>query len=130
MKILVGFNGYFVSKDAVNLAIKYAKAFNASVNIVTMLEKGHALHVDDMEKADTALDEAKDTFDKLSIPCQTKVITNELSAGENLVAFARKHDIDMLIIGIKRRSKVSKMLLGSTAQYVILNAPCPVLSIQ
>ena len=130
MKILIGFNGYYVSKDAVALALKHAKAFNASVDIVTMLEKGHALHLDDMEKADTALDEAKDTFDKLSIPCQTKVITNELTAGENLVAFARKNEIDMLIIGIKRRSKVSKMLLGSTAQYVILNAPCPVLSIQ
>jgi nucleotide-binding universal stress UspA family protein len=130
MKILIGFNGYYVSKDAVALALKHAKAFNASVDIVTMLEKGHALHLDDMEKADTALDEAKDTFDKLSIPCRTKVITNKLTAGENLVAFSRDHDIDMLIIGIKRRSKVSKMLLGSTAQYVILNAPCPVLSIQ
>ena len=130
MKILVGFNGYFVSKDAVNLSIKYAKALNASVDIVTMLEKGHVLHLNDMEKADKALDEAKEAFEELAIPCRTRIITNQLSAGENLVGFAEDNDIDMLIIGIKRRSKVSKILLGSTAQYVILNAPCPVLSIQ
>ncbi len=130
MKILVGFNGYYVSKDAVSLAVKHAEAFNASVDIVTMLEKGHALHLDDMEKADNALEEAKNAFDARSIPCRTRVITNDLSAGENLVAFAQDHDIDMVIIGIKRRSKVGKILLGSTAQYVILKAPCPVLTIQ
>ena len=130
MKILVGFNGYFVSKDAVGLAIKYAKALNASVDIVTMLEKGHTLHLDDMEKADKALDEAKEAFDELAIPCRAQIITNQLSAGETLVAFAEDHDIDMLVIGIKRRSKVSKILMGSTAQYVILNAPCQVLTIQ
>jgi len=130
MKILVGFNGYFVSKDAVDLATKHAKAFNASVDIITMLEKGHALHLDDMEKADKALDEAKETLEKIAIPCRARTITNQLSAGENLVEFAEDHNIDMLIIGIKRRSKVSKMLMGSTAQYVILNAPCPVLTIR
>ncbi len=130
MKILVGFNGYFVSKDAVDLAAKHAKAFNASVDIITMLEKGHALHLNDMEKADKALDEAKETLENLSIPCRTRTITNQLSAGENLVEFAEDHNIDMLIIGIKRRSKVSKILMGSTAQYVILNAPCPVLTIR
>lgn len=130
MKILVGFNGYFVSKDAVSLALKYAKVFNASVDIVTVLEKGHALHLDDMEKADKALDEAKEAFDNIAIQCRTRVITNQLSTGENLVEFAQGHDIDIMIIGIKKRSKVSKILLGSTAQYVILNAPCPVLTIQ
>ena len=130
MKILVGFNGYFVSRYAVDLAVKYAKAFKASVDIVTMLEKGHALHLDDMEKADKALDEAGKAFDETGIPYRTRVIVNDLSAGENLVMFAEDNDIDMLIIGIKRRSKVSKILMGSTAQYVILNAPCQVLTVQ
>ena len=130
MKILVGFNEYPVSKDAVDLAIKYAGAFNASVDIVTMLEKGHTLQLDDMGKADNALDEVREKFEKLTIPCRTQIITNQLSAGETLVAFAEDHAVDMLIIGIKRRSKVSKMLMGSTAQYVILNAPCQVLTIQ
>ena len=130
MKILVAFNGYFVSKDAVLLATTYAKAMNASVLIVTKLEKGHKLHLDDMEKADRALEEVKETFDKEGIPCETELLANQISAGENLVQYAQDEAVDLIIIGIKRRSAVSKLLLGSTAQYVLLNAPCPVLSLK
>jgi len=34
------------------------------------------------------------------------------------------------VVGVRRRSKVGKLLIGSTAQHVILNAPCPVVSIK
>jgi nucleotide-binding universal stress UspA family protein len=35
-----------------------------------------------------------------------------------------------VIIGIVKKSKVGKILFGSTAQYLILNAPCPVLTVR
>ena len=38
--------------------------------------------------------------------------------------------VEEIIIGVRRRSKVGKLLFGSTAQYVILNAPCPVVSVK
>ncbi len=50
--------------------------------------------------------------------------------GEDLVRFAKDNDIDEIIIGVKRRSKVGKLVFGSTAQYVILKAPCPVLAVK
>ena len=52
------------------------------------------------------------------------------SSGENLVWFAELENIDEIIIGVRRRSKVGKLLLGSTAQYVVLHAPCPVITIK
>jgi nucleotide-binding universal stress UspA family protein len=38
--------------------------------------------------------------------------------------------MEEIIIGVRRRSKVGKLLFGSTAQYVILKAPCPVVSVR
>jgi len=38
--------------------------------------------------------------------------------------------VDEIIVGVKRRSKVGKLLMGSTAQYVILQAPCPVVTVK
>ncbi|MGW8186758.1 MAG: universal stress protein, partial [Desulfobacterales bacterium] len=53
-----------------------------------------------------------------------------LSPGEDLVQFAKENRIDEIIIGVRRRSKVGKLVFGSTAQFVILNAPCPVVSVK
>jgi nucleotide-binding universal stress UspA family protein len=53
-----------------------------------------------------------------------------LEAGEDLVRFAKEEEIDEIYIGIKKRSKVGKFIFGSTAQYVILEAHCPVVTIK
>ena len=44
--------------------------------------------------------------------------------------FAEENEIDEIIVGVRRRSKVGKLLLGSTAQHLILNAACPVVSVK
>ena len=36
----------------------------------------------------------------------------------------------LAVVGIHRRSPVGKALLGSTAQRVLLDAPCPVLAVR
>ena len=33
-------------------------------------------------------------------------------------------------MGVRRRTQVGKLLFGSTAAFVILNAPCPVITIR
>jgi nucleotide-binding universal stress UspA family protein len=47
-----------------------------------------------------------------------------------IVSQAEQHDARLIVIGLRRRSPVGKMLLGSTAQAVLFNAPCPVLSVR
>ena len=44
--------------------------------------------------------------------------------------FAEEEMADEIIIGIKRRSKVEKLVFGSTAQFVILKAHCPVVTVK
>jgi len=53
-----------------------------------------------------------------------------LDFGEDIVEFAEQNKADEIIIGIRRKSKVGKLIFGSTAQYVILNASCPVVSVK
>ena len=51
-------------------------------------------------------------------------------AGEQIVHFARREKADIIFLGLRKRSLVGKMLFGSNAQYIILNAPCPVLTVR
>jgi nucleotide-binding universal stress UspA family protein len=53
-----------------------------------------------------------------------------MAPGEDLVQFAKDNKVDEIVVGVKRRSKVGKILMGSTAQFVVLQAPCPVVSVK
>jgi len=73
---------------------------------------------------------AKSFFDEADIACSIHLLVRGVLPGEDLVEFANEHRIDEIIVGVNRRSKVGKLLLGSTAQYVILQAQCPVATIK
>jgi nucleotide-binding universal stress UspA family protein len=64
------------------------------------------------------------------IACKTHLLIRGMSPGEDLIEFAKENKSDAVFVGVKRRSKVGKLLMGSTAQYVILQAPCPVVCVK
>ena len=130
MKILVGYNDSKVTENVLKLAHKHALAFKADVVIVTSLEQSAALKKEDIDKAESKLENLKKPFTADDIVCETHTSVSYQSPGEDLVRFAKDNDIDEIIIGVKRRSKVGKLVFGSTAQYVILKAPCPVLAVK
>ena len=130
MKILVGYDGSKVSEDAVALAQKHGQAFKADVHIITSLEQGPDLKKEDIDRAESKLERLKAPFRSDGISCETHAVVSVQSTGEDLVRFVKDNAIDEIIIGVRRRSKVGKLVFGSTAQYVILEAPCTVVAVK
>ena len=130
MKLLVGYDGSNSAKEALNLAKIHAKAFGASIAVVTSMEKGTEGQREDISQAEKGLEWAKSLFEENEIDCDTHLLIRGLSPGEDIVEFAKESQVDEIVVGVKRRSKVGKLLMGSTAQYIILQAPCPVVSVK
>jgi nucleotide-binding universal stress UspA family protein len=130
MKILVGYNGSEVSKAALSQAKSYAKMYDALVYVVVSLEGGVGEKIEEISEATENLKFAQDFLERDGIRCKTEQLVRGLMPGEDLVKYANENEIDHLFVGIEKKSKTRKMLLGSTAQYVILKAPCPVTSVK
>jgi nucleotide-binding universal stress UspA family protein len=130
MKILVGYDGSAPAKEALKLARKHATVFGATIDVITSMEEGKGTQMQEIDNAERGLEWAKSLFSEKSIPCATHLLIRGLSPGEDLVNFAKDNKVDEIIVGVKRRSKVGKLLLGSTAQFVILEASCPVVSVK
>jgi nucleotide-binding universal stress UspA family protein len=130
MKILVGYKGTNVGKDLLAQAVKQAKAFNGEVHVVTSMFSGLETELELIKEAEKNLEDAKKYLDSQDVKNQTHLLVRGKYPGEDIVQFAKDNDVDLTIIAVKSRSKVGKILFGSTAQYVILKSECPVLSIK
>jgi nucleotide-binding universal stress UspA family protein len=130
MKFLVGYDASKVSEDALRRAVIHAKALGADIYIVRSLAQGHTLHKNDIELEESRLEDLRDDIRKQGVHCESDVIVSYHPPGEDLVKFARQNNIGVIFVGVRKRSRVGKLVFGSTARYVILEAPCPVMSVK
>jgi nucleotide-binding universal stress UspA family protein len=130
MKILVGYDGTNAAKEAIALAEQHARVFGATVILASSMVGGAEVPRKDFETAENSLEHEKYVLIDKKIPCETIMSVRGLQAGEDLVQLAGERQADEIIIGVRRRSKVGKIIFGSTAQYVVLNAPCPVVTVK
>lgn len=77
----------------------------------------------DLEAIEKELSEAGLTHDVLQP-------TSGMAAAEEILRIAEERAADLVVIGIRRRTPVGKLFLGSTAQQVLLDARCPVLAVK
>ena len=56
--------------------------------------------------------------------------TGALAPAEEILRVAAEKSADLIVIGVRRRTPVGKLFLGSTSQQVLLDANCPVLAVK
>lgn len=126
MRFLAAYKNTPEARAALELAIEHAKRFGAELYVTTSQEGGEGEKTEDVFRVRQELKDVKERLRKTDLKFDVFEIVRGLSPGEDLVAFAEENNIDHIFAGIEKKSKMQKIILKSTAQYIILKAPCPV----
>ncbi|MGX9901761.1 universal stress protein [Arthrobacter sp. SA17] len=51
-------------------------------------------------------------------------------AATEVLQAAEQHRADLVVIGLRRRTPVGKLIMGSTSQQILLEADCPILAVK
>ena len=131
-RILVGYDESGPSKRAFAHALELAHRFGAEllvVSVVRIPESGLLAEVEGV--IDTAEEHFKEAFVGMQQRAKEAGVTmaSEVVAGhpaEQIVHLAELRHVDIVVLGSRGRSKVSRWLLGSVSERVLRYAHCPV----
>jgi nucleotide-binding universal stress UspA family protein len=85
----------------------------------------------DIEKLREELEGLAREIASQGIPCEAVLIDQGSDAADQLLDLAStSEDVDLIVVGVRRRSRVGKAVLGSDAQHIVLNASCAVLAVK
>lgn len=76
------------------------------------------------------LDAVRDRLSEAGVQYDIRQLVDVDDVAESVLRLADEVAAELIVVGIRRRSPVGKLLLGSNAQQIILSANCPVLSVR
>jgi nucleotide-binding universal stress UspA family protein len=130
MSIIVGYMSSERGNAALELGISEAKLRDAELVVVHSL---HGAGVDDDEDvvaSDRELETIDEMLSKEGINYSIHNYVRGNSPSEDIVQAAADFGGHLIVIGLRQRTSAGKFLLGSNAHDILMNAPCPVLTIR
>ncbi|CAA9363587.1 MAG: UspA domain protein [uncultured Nocardioidaceae bacterium] len=128
--IVVGYVPKPEGQAALRRAAEEAKMRHRRLVVVNSHRGGREFDRDEALESETQLDEVKRELDAAGVEHEVRQLVRGLDPAEDLINVAAEVGAEFIVIGLRRRSPVGKLILGSNAQRVLLEAPCPVLAVK
>ena len=130
MTIVVGYVPKPEGRAALRRAVEEARLRHSRLVVINSNRGGKDLDDEDALRYERELDDIREQLDAEGVEHEVRQLVRGLEPAEDLIAVAEEVGADFIVIGLRRRSPVGKLILGSNAQRVLLDAPCPVLAVK
>ncbi len=130
MSIVVGYVPRAEGRAALRRAAEEARLRRTRLVVVNSARGGTAYHDEDNTEHEKELAAVRAALDEEGIENEVRQLVRGLDPAEDLIAVAGETGADFIVIGLRRRTPVGKLILGSNAQRILLEAPCPVLAVK
>jgi nucleotide-binding universal stress UspA family protein len=86
---------------------------------------------DDPSRADAQdVERVEQLLSVSSIQSEFKQFVRGKNAVEELEDMVATHQVSMLVIGLRKRTAVGKLIMGSMAQEILMTIDCPILAVK
>lgn len=126
--IVVGYIPSPQGTAALDAAIELATTNQARVTVVNTGRAGN--YADAVFATAEDMDAIDAELSKAGIDHEVRQPTDGRSASAAILLVADEVGADLIVIGVRRRSPVGKVVMGSTAQDILLDANCAVLAVK
>ncbi|HEX6150433.1 universal stress protein [Nocardioides sp.] len=128
--VVVGFVPKPEGEAALNSGIAEAKLRGAKIVVVNSHRGGSEFDDDASVKADKDMERIGKLLEESGVEHELRQLVRGFEPAEDLISIAEAADAELIVIGLRRRSPVGKLILGSNAQRILLDAKCPVLAVK
>lgn len=125
--VLIALKEDLAQKPLIELA-KQAAAPAARLHLVTLIKvAANEDGVRRLKSAEQALETSAEALRADGYDASFEVGIVVAAAAMDIARIAEEREVDLMVLGLAKRSRVGKALVGSDAQRVLLSATCPVL---
>jgi nucleotide-binding universal stress UspA family protein len=128
MVIVVGYVPKPEGRAALDRAIEEARLRGGRL-VVVNASRGDAL-VDAGYAGVQEVELLKSRLAESGVDHEIRQLVRGHEPADEVVDLAEELGAELVVIGMRHRSAVGKFLLGSTAQRILTDAPCPVLTVK
>ncbi len=128
--IVVGYVPKPEGKAALRQGVEEAKLRNSRLVVVNSNRGGREMSDEDSVQSQAELDEINQHLADTGVEFEVRQFVRGMEPAEDLIDIARETGAELIVIGLRRRTPLGKLILGSNAQQVLLDASCPVLAVK
>ncbi|GGC03334.1 universal stress protein [Cellulomonas carbonis] len=128
MTIIVGYTPTPEGEAALDHAVM--ESHNHGDELLVVNVSGRSDPPETTFASDNQIKDLKRRLDKETVPYTVRQLVRGRDAADEILALAEEHDVRGIVIGVRHRTPVGKLLLGSNSQRILLEARCPVIAVK
>jgi len=129
VSIVVGYIPTREGRAALRRAAAESELRKANL-IVINSDNGKNFDPDDTLRFESALESVRGRLADGGVNVEIRHLVRGKEPAEDLIEAADSSQAELIVIGLRRRTPVGKLILGSNAQRILLDATCPVLAVK
>jgi nucleotide-binding universal stress UspA family protein len=128
--VVVGYVPTREGRAALRRAAEESLLRHSRLIVINSSRGGKDFDAEEAVRFESELRTIEGRLDAAGVNHEVRQLVRGNDPSEDLIAVAEEVDAEFIVIGLRRRTPVGKLILGSNAQRILLDASCPVLAVK